>query len=245
MCAGSRLAGYGTEGWGYTGTAGCFVRDRQSGDLGILTNHHVADHSGNLLWHPWFGMTPAGREEQSFEYVLDEDRFAGLIDEPNAFYRVDCALLKLTGEIADSIDPELPHVGAVGPPLPLDLNTMGPLGKRVTSVGSRRGKQSGTVVAFGYEFIDASGASVYTDLLIIGDEDRDEQGRQVTRTAFSDHGDSGKIIVTDDAEHNAVALLWGGWHKRLRTGREQENWTYAIDINYVLDLLDADVVSAL
>ena len=68
---------------------------------------------------------------------------------------------------------------------------------------------------------------------------------QVTRTAFSDHGDSGKIIVTDDSAHNVVALLWGGWQKRLRRGKMQEDWTYAIDINYVLDLLVVDVVSTL
>jgi hypothetical protein len=42
-----------------------------------------------------------------------------------------------------------------------------------------------------------------------------------------------------------VALLWGGWQKRLRRGKMQEDWTYAIGINYVLDLLDVDVVSTL
>ena len=70
---------------------------------------------------------------------------------------------------------------------------------------------------------------------------RIQDGRQITRTAFSDHGDSGKIIVTDDDEHNVVALLWGGWQKRLRPRKMQENWTYAIDINFVLDLLNVDI----
>ena len=28
---------------------------------------------------------------------------------------------------------------------------------------------------------------------------------------------------------------------RLRQGRQQENWTYAIDINYVCDLLEVDI----
>jgi len=27
-------------------------------------------------------------------------------------------------------------------------------------------------------------------------------------------------------------LLWGGWQERLRHGREQENWTYAIDLGH-------------
>ena len=100
--------------------------------------------------------------------------------------------------------------------------------------------QSGTIVAFSYEFHDGVN-SIYTDYLIIGDDDVDENGRQVTRTAFSDHGDSGKIIVTDDAQHNVVALLWGGWQERLRPQKMQENWTYAIDINFVLDLLGVDI----
>ena len=142
------------------------------------------------------------------------------------------------------IDPELPGIGPVGSPLALDLDTMGPVGRRVTSVGGRRGLQRGTIAAFSYEFYDQQEPG-YTDYLIIGDDDVNSEGVQVTRTAFSDQGDSGKIIVTDDANKNVVALLWGGWQQRLRHGKMQEGWTYAIDINYVLNLLDIDIVSTL
>lgn len=54
----------------------------------------------------------------------------------------------------------------------------------------------------------------YTDYLIIG-----EDGEQ-----FSDHGDSGKRIVTANG-YKPVALLWGGWKEKLRKERMQEDWT--------------------
>ncbi len=74
--------------------------------------------------------------------------------------------------------------------------------------------------------------SVYTDLLVIGEH---------PGGAFSDHGDSGKIIVTQSG-NRPLALLWGGWQGRLRKGYEQENWTYAIDIGKVLDYLEVDIM---
>ena len=74
--------------------------------------------------------------------------------------------------------------------------------------------------------------SEYTDLLIIGEEGK----------AFSAYGDSGKIMVTDDENHYPVALLWGGWQAHLRHGREQENWTYAIDLGKVLDRLNLELL---
>ena len=240
MYSGSRLAGFTENMEGYTGTAGCFVRDRQSSKLGILTNQHVADHLNNVLLYPWFNGVHAGKAVRLYEYVHDQNRFPDIIDQPNEYYRVDCAYLELDDEIADHVDHTLYGIGNVGDPLHLELETMEPIGRRVTSVGSRRAIQKGKIVAFSYEYHDGVDSD-YTDYLIIGDEDLNEEGRQVTRTAFSDHGDSGKIIVTDDDKHNVVALLWGRWQERLRSGKMQENWTYAIDINYVLDLLKVDI----
>ena len=106
------------------------------------------------------------------------------------------------------------------------------IGQKVVGVGRTRGVQRGTVVAYSYEWNDGA-ESVYTDLLIIGEEGR----------AFSDKGDSGKIIVTDDDQRRPVALLWGGWQERLRHGREQENWTYAIDLGKVFDRLHLELLT--
>ena len=74
--------------------------------------------------------------------------------------------------------------------------------------------------------------SFYTDFLTIWEDGG----------AFFWKGDSGKVIVTDDEDHRPVALLWGGWQERLSHGREQENWTYAIDLGKVMDRLDLELL---
>lgn len=245
---GCQLAGRDLQGAGYYGTLGCFARDRQSGELGFVTNQHVADHVGNTLYFPELHALPVGNVQRAFDIVAGEERFPGLVDQPGAYFRVDCAFATLAPELAKrkkrDIEPRLPVIDdapgaaelrALGPTLPLDLDTMGPVGRKVLGVGRTRSVQRGTVVAFGYQWIGDASYAHYTDLLIVG-----ESGG-----AFSDHGDSGKLIVTDDAALRPVALLWGGWQERLRHGREQENWTYGIDINKVLDLLGVEIVTAL
>lgn len=237
---GCQLAGFDKNGNGYYGTLGCFGRDRDTNSLGFITNHHVADHIGNVLRFPEHGARRIGRVTKMVENVRDEQRLAGLIDEPNAFFRVDCAFAELPPDlpVAD-IDARMPilnqedqvQIQQIGEPVSLDLDTMGPVGQKVLSVGRTRSLQRGTIAAFAYEFRDADYASYYTDFLIIGEEEG----------GFSAPGDSGKLIVTDDQEYRPVALLWGGWQQRLRHGREQEKWSYAIDINFILNQLNVDL----
>jgi CubicO group peptidase (beta-lactamase class C family) len=105
------------------------------------------------------------------------------------------------------------------------------INKKVISVGRTRGVQRGTIVGYAYEFQDEF-YSIYTDLLIVGEDGM----------AFSWKGDSGKLIVTDNELHQPIALLWGGWQERLREGKEQEIWTYAIDLAKVLDRLKLELI---
>ena len=93
--------------------------------------------------------------------------------------------------------------------------------------------QTGTIVGFGYEFRNAPGNSIYTDYLIAGDDPQQ----------FSAPGDSGKLIVTDENEPRPLALLWGGLVEKLSNHREQMDWTYGIDINFILDTLGVEIVS--
>ena len=236
---GCQLAGINQDDRGYYGTLGCFATTRGTNLRGFITNQHVADHIGNTLWFPEPGARRIGQVAQMFERVLDQDHFDGVINEPDSFVRVDCAFAALHQDVADvDVDVRLPIVDAegniqpaqMGQPLVLDLDTMGPIGKRVLGIGRTRSQQTGTVVAFAYEYNDDRTQSVYTDWLISGD---DEGG-------FSAPGDSGKLIVTEDGLR-PVGLLWGGWQQRLRTSREQEKWSYGIDINQVMDLLDVDI----
>ncbi len=126
-------------------------------------------------------------------------------------------------------------VGQLGPVKDISLDEMSIIGQKVLRVGRTTGLRRGTVVAFGYEFIDQRDATAYTDLLIVGNDD----------IPFSTHGDSGSLIVTDDGQLNPIGLLWGGWQEKLRTGHAQENWTYGIALSRVLDALEIDLVSSL
>lgn len=229
----------------YLATLGCLARDRSTGSLGLLTNQHVGQLPGQILYHPYPGAMPVAVTRKAHEFLGDEKRFAGIIDEPNAWFRVDCAYAEFLSEVSlNDLDPRLPVLSDdgesierrfIGTPVPLDLDTMGLVGTRVVGVGRTFSCQRGKIVAFAYEHEDAGAEARYTDYLIIGDDPSE----------FSDPGDSGKLILTDEQNPRPVALLWGGWYEKLRTGKDQENWTYAIDINLVLDLLNIDIVSNL
>ena len=95
-----------------------------------------------------------------------------------------------------------------------------------------QGIREGTIWGFGYEFVDENDAKVYTDLLIIGDNE----------VPFSTHGDSGSLIVTAE-ENKGIGLLWGGWQEKLRSGYAQENWTYGIALDRVLKALNIELVT--
>lgn len=243
---GSQVAGTDpTTSRRYFGTLGCLVRDRSTGSLGLLTNQHIGQMPNQVLFHPAPGTTPIAVTRRTYIFLEDEERFAGIIDEPKARYRVDCAYAEFLSTIVpDDLDPTLPVLSdsgdsierrVIGAPVPLDLDTMGLIGSRVIGVGRTLSHQRGRIAAFAYEHLDAGIEARYTDYLIIGDGPSE----------FSDPGDSGKIILTDESVPRPIALLWGGWYERLRSGKDQENWTYAIDINLVLDLLEIDIVSRL
>ncbi|MEM7130245.1 MAG: hypothetical protein AAF702_28200 [Chloroflexota bacterium] len=231
---------------GWFGTLGCFAR-KSSGTKGILTNEHVAGPVGSKLFFPNANGIHIATVQETFRAISDEARFPGIIDEPTARYHVDCAFAELNPMVAlADLDAKIPTLDSgdniahreLGDPLPLDLDTLGPLGMPVLGIGRTRSFQRGTVAGFAYSFF-VNNSSVpgfppsksYTDLLIVG-EDTDQ---------FSAPGDSGKLIVTNDVDLRPVGLLWGGWKERLRQGRMQEDWTYAIDINKVLDLLKVSI----
>jgi hypothetical protein len=238
---GAQLAGVDSKGASYYGTLGCFARDAE-GFIGLITNHHVADRVDNLLYFPEANAREIAYVSRVLETISDEERFGDIVNEPNVDYVLDCAFAYLSSTIDDAeIEPRLPTISAhgeleykkIGKPLELDLDTMGPVGAEVVGVGRTRSFQRGMINAFAYEWADEKNHSSYTDYLIVG-----EDGNE-----FSDPGDSGKLIVTRQGLR-PVGLLWGGWREQLRHGR-QENWTYAIDINMVLQKLDVEILRSL
>lgn len=231
LVGGVQIAGYTSMGMGYLGTAGCAVVDADA-RLGLLTNQHVSGPPGRPIFCPKPGRNAIGRTSKAIEFVTDEEHYDGLIDEKDALIRVDCGLVRLEREAEAKVKAGLYELGELGDVLPIDVGTMDVIGTEVISVGRTRGVQRGKVVAYAYEWRDDERWSVYTDLLIIGDQ---------PGGAFSHSGDSGKLIVTVE-EKRPIALLWGGWQERLRKGYEQENWTYAIDIGKVLEYLDVNIL---
>ena len=215
----------------FVGTAGIAVRHRETGRAGLLTNQHVADGPGRRIYHPRHLRFPIGVTQSTQQYMTDEDWYGGAVDESESYVRCDCGFIAVDEHLEEFVRPEQHLIGRTGDLLRIDAETMNIIGQRVIGIGRTRGLQRGTVAAFAYEFNDDA-YSIYTDLLIIGEDGN----------AFSDKGDSGKVIVTDDDKHRPVALLWGGWQERLRRNHEQENWTYAIDLGKVLELLGLDLL---
>lgn len=232
LIGGVQLGAFGESG-GYVGTAGCAVVENRTGRVGLLTNQHVAGSIGRRMYHPRPGQYLIGQTQMVIEYLTDQVHWDGIIDETDAYVRVDCAFISIQDSVRELLKPGLHQLGTLGQVLPIDLETMDIIGTEVNSIGRTRGIQSGVIAAYAYEFIDDEQLSVYTDLLIIGDQ---------PGNAFSHYGDSGKLIVTKN-EQRPVALLWGGWQERLRKNYEQENWTYAIELSKVLKYLGLSLMT--
>lgn len=240
---GSQLAFLDSKGEPYLGTLSCIVRNQKSQRLGLLTNAHIGDYVDNVLKHPGATSREVAVVKTIEKSIMDQDRFPGIIDEPYAYYKIEAAFAEFLADIskADDIDTYLSYIDSsdkrisrqLGQPMQLDLNTMVPIGQRVLGVGSTRSCQRGTIFAFAYEYRDEENNNWYTDYLIAS-----EMGEQ-----FSDDGDSGKLVVTDDQNLQPVAMLWGGTPspRRVRKGRQEEDLSYAIDINIVLNRLQITI----
>ena len=214
------------------GTLGCFVKERNSGEVGILTNKHVAIKPGQIMHHPVPWGVELGITNKVIEDLPDEKWYGPHIDEKDGFVRVDAAFVKLKkGVDQQSLNPQLMDFGELGKVKDIDLNDMSIIGQKVQRVGRTTGLRFGTIEAFGYEWHDEA-KSIYTDLLIVGSDG----------IPFSTKGDSGSLIITDDDQLNPIGLLWGGWQEKLANGFGQENWTYATGLKRILDALDLELV---
>lgn len=216
------------------GTLGAFAETRTTHDLGFLTNFFVASLPGSVLYHPYPDTTAVGVVDRALRYLPDEMAYGPLSDEPQTLVWMEAAFVRMDEArwTAGDVNCELMGIGEFGPVKPITLDDMAIVGQRVVRVGRGTGVRRGTVVAFAYECLDRDDLTVYTDLLIAGDDE----------LPFSTSGDSGSLIVTDDDDRNPVGLLWAGEQKKLRTGHGQEHWSYGVALAPVLDALDVDLV---
>ncbi|MEM9597705.1 MAG: hypothetical protein AAGD06_25790 [Acidobacteriota bacterium] len=244
---GSQLGYRTSDGFEDSGTLACFASlGTGAGQLtGFLTNQHVGDFVGNVLYHPDFGARPVGRVHKT-ETSLDlTDVYGAPLGAGSVATRltVDAGFCTLAPGLRPALlDPRLPVINAagdgidlveLGPELPLDPSTMGPIGEKVLGLGARRGEQRGEVVAVGFDFMDGATRSM-SDYLIVGDPS----------TEFSDPGDSGKLVVTAE-QHRPLAIMWGGLWARFSADEGLENFTNATAIDRVLGLLGVSLVRRL
>jgi hypothetical protein len=217
------------------GTAGIAVKSK-NGEIGFLTNKHVVGEEKRDFYHPDVSSSKIAVFENSKSLDVDDIDFAswygGILDEPKGKVIPDYAFLKILESKIPEVKAGLHRIGKVGPLKRIDPNTMDIIGQNVISIGCKRGIQRGYVAAYSYEYHDSDEYdNFYTDLIIIGK----------SGSAFSDKGDSGKIIVTDDDLHSPIGLHTGGWQGRFHKDMEIEKWGYALDLGKVLDRLDLEI----
>ena len=220
------------------GTLGVFAKCRETKQIGILTNQHVAHIPGTEIYHPVINGKHLATTDRFAMYERPKNWY-GLLDDEDAYVRTDCAFAPIEKDF-DMADLNVglmpPEYGSdalkLGALKSITLNDMFPIGQKVKRIGRTTGLRTGTIAAFCYEFTDEKDLSIYTDLLISGDG-----------IPFSTYGDSGSLIITDDEDRSPIGLLWGGWQSKLRAGVGQEKWSYGICLDRILDDLKIDLVT--
>ena len=207
------------------GTLGCFVKDRATGEILILSNNHVLANENNAevgdkIIQP--GKFDGGKV--SSDTIGQLRRFVKL--KPTGTNLVDCALASIKSNI-NSRPRKLGSFGNIaglGPAVVVD-------GTDVRKVGRTTGETKGRVTAF-----ELDNVVVAFDIGNLRFDDQIEiEG--AGSNAFSDGGDSGSLIF--DKQLGAVALLFAGGDEG---GSNGMGLTYGNPIRTVLDALKVDLV---
>lgn len=203
-------------------------------EVGLLTNAHAKTQLNQKLG---LVRNPAASSEIG---VIDSDaqdlddfnkRARLLLDtQESVDTHLDAAFLKLNSEWTSKVVPGVDGLPLLGKPYQLDLDTMGPIGMEVISIGQQSGRQNGRIFAYGFAWSDSKAELHWIDYLIYSDTER-----------FSLPGDSGKLIVTTAPNYQPLALHWGGSFSQLRPGGHKEWWGYSTDIGRVLRGLKASI----
>jgi hypothetical protein len=207
------------------GTLGCFVKDRATGEILILSNNHVLANEnnaqvGNKIIQP--GKFDGGKV--SSDTIGQLGRFVKL--KPTGTNLVDCALASIKASINSNPRKlgSFGNIAGLGPAVVVD-------GTDVRKVGRTTGETKGRVTAF-----ELDNVVVAYDIGNLRFDDQIEiEG--AGSNAFSDGGDSGSLIF--DKQLGAVALLFAGGDEG---GSNNMGLTYGNPIRAVLDALKVDLV---
>lgn len=207
------------------GTLGCFVKDRATGAIFILSNNHVLANEndaqeGDKIIQP--GKIDGGKV--STDTIGQLKRFVKL--KQTGANLVDCALSSIKASINSNQRKlgSFGNIAGLGPAVVVD-------GTEVRKVGRTTGETEGRVTAF-----ELDNVVVTYD---IGDLRFDDQIEieGAGSKSFSDGGDSGSLIF--DKQLGAVALLFAGGDEG---GSNGMGLTYGNPIRAVLDALKVDLV---
>ena len=178
-------------GYVFAGTLGAIVTDKASGKKAAVTNFHVA--CVDSTWHVGDRMVQPSRIDTG---VAPTDEF-GAILRATLSSHVDGAVISIdAGKTTTSSIVDIGTVhGTKAATLGMDVR------KRGRTTGLTYGKVDGLALTVSVDYGDGIGVRTLTDQVSIAAD--------TTRNAmFSDHGDSGSVIV--DASGYVVALLFAG-----------------------------------
>jgi hypothetical protein len=212
------------------GTLGCFVKDRTTGKIGILSNNHVLANvnkglPGDNILHP-------GPADGGTAAVAKLDRFVtiALGGAPNL---VDCAYAELL-PAAPPADrrPLKDSLGLAVGSLTLPTRAPAAVNDPVRKAGRTTGYSQGQVQAVGVNNLMVSmgtGSARFDGQMAI---------ESLNGNSFSKGGDSGSIIL--DSNFRPIALLFAGSPSG---GFDGMGLTFANPIDTVLNALKVDIVT--
>ncbi|HET9649548.1 MAG TPA: hypothetical protein VFP34_15145 [Microlunatus sp.] len=178
-------------GYIFAGTLGAIVVDKATGQKAAVTNFHVACVDSS--WHVGDRMVQPSRIDTG---VVPTDEF-GAIARATLSGHVDGAVISIDAGKATSAS-----IVDIGPVKGTKAATLGmAVRKRGRTTGLTYGSVDGLSLSVSVDYGDGIGVRVLTDQVSVAAD--------TTRNAmFSDHGDSGSVIVDDSGY--VVALLFAG-----------------------------------
>jgi len=207
------------------GTLGCFVKDRSTGEVLILSNNHVLANENNAK--PGDKVIQPGKFDGgkvSSDTIGQLLRFITL--KKTGANLVDCALASIKTSIKSTPRKlgSFGNIAGLGPAVVVD-------GTDVRKVGRTTGETKGRVTAF-----ELDNVVIGYDIGNLRFDDQIEIEGAGTKP-FSAGGDSGSLIF--DKQLGAVALLFAGGDQG---GTNGMGLTYGNPIRAVLDALKVDLI---
>lgn len=200
-----------------SGTFGCVVT--RGGNVYALSNNHVfarqnAGSPGEIVGQPGlFDNKPqcSGFYADTIGSLAD---FVPVQPGPNANNKVDCAIVLSSSDFIDCSTP----AGFYG--LPNSTPVEAALDMAVQKVGRTSALTTGQII----------GVNATVTLSYAGANTRFVD-QVLTTSGFSKSGDSGSLIVTNDADANPVALLFAGNRQGYTWGNRIQNVLQALSVS--------------